>query len=336
VTLLLLGPRAGIILLSLSPVAYLTYQSYSLYTARAEERQRHIDQLQESQAQLASTLEREHQIADALQRSFLIGTPDGTFPNLSVRTAYKAALDEALVGGDFYDSFALPGGKAALVVGDASGKGLGAALRIAEVKYALRAYANQDTDPATILARLNRFACELRRNEDRPTDAFVVLALAVLDTNTGQTAISSAGTEPPVILATDGRATVIYSGGMPLGVDPEEDYPVTTVLLTPGDTLLMVTDGITEARRDGEILGYEGFLRLAIGALSQETLPRIKQAILEGAQSFARGQLQDDACLLLARWQPTPVPACGVGPAEALPLTASPVTTAREGAGGTA
>jgi serine phosphatase RsbU (regulator of sigma subunit) len=119
-------------------------------------------------------------------------------------------------------------------------------------------------------------------------------------------------------------------------VDPEEDYPVTTVLLTPGDTLLMVTDGITEARRDGEILGYEGFLRLAIGALSQETLPRIKQAILEGAQSFARGQLQDDACLLLARWQPTPVPACGVGPAEALPLTASPATAAREGAAGTA
>jgi serine phosphatase RsbU (regulator of sigma subunit) len=306
--LLLLGPHAGLILLSLSPVIYLTYQSYSLYTARAWERQEHIEQLQESHAQLASSLEREHQIAEALQRSFLIATPDGTFPHLCVKTGYKAASDEALIGGDFYDSFALPGGKVALVVGDASGKGMAAAVRIAEVKYALRAYANEHACPGAILARLNGFACELARRDGRPSDAFVVLALAVLDTDTGQIALSSAGTEPPLILGAGGRATVVYPGGMPLGVDPAESYPVTAAHLDPGDTFLMVTDGITEARRGGEILGYEGFVRLAAGALSLGTLPQMEQAILEGAQRFAQGRLQDDACLLLARWEQAPQP----------------------------
>jgi serine phosphatase RsbU (regulator of sigma subunit) len=300
--LLIFGPNLGTVLLFLTPVVYLTYQSYSLYTARARERQEHIEQLQESQAQLASSLEREHQVAEALQRSFLISTPDGTFPRLSVRTGYEPASDETLMGGDFYDTFSLPGGKVALVVGDASGKGIEAAVRIAEIKYALRAYAHQHPGPGAVLARLNEFACDLRRHEERPAGTFVALALAVIDTETGTLAVSSAGTEPPLILGAGGQARAVDAGGMPLGVDSTESYAVSETRLSPGDILLMVTDGITEARDGDHMLGYEGLTRIAAEAQPLQTLPRIGQAILQEARGFAQGKLQDDACLLLAQW----------------------------------
>ncbi len=92
-----------------------------------------------AQATLQTAYDREHRIAEVLQRSMLRSVPEGAFAGLSIATFYEAALAEAQIGGDFFDVFPIDGGKVVLLVGDVSGKGLAAAASTAEIKYALRA-----------------------------------------------------------------------------------------------------------------------------------------------------------------------------------------------------
>ena len=103
----------------------------------------------EAEAALRAALAKERHVAETLQRTILEDVPEDRFPGLAVASCYAAAWQEARIGGDFYDAFALEGGRAAFVVGDASGKGLEAAVRTAEVKFALRAFLHQDPTPAS-------------------------------------------------------------------------------------------------------------------------------------------------------------------------------------------
>jgi serine phosphatase RsbU (regulator of sigma subunit) len=137
---------------------------------------------------------------------------------------YESASDEAQIGGDFYDAFALPDGRAVLVVGDVSGKGLSAATRTAEVKFALRALLHEDPAPERALQRVNRFLCSQKRDRPSPDedaeDRFVALTLALIDPQTGQIHLASAGAEPPLVLrGEDGAAhEVSEARGIPLGI----------------------------------------------------------------------------------------------------------------------
>jgi PAS domain S-box-containing protein len=256
------------------------------------------------ETQIAAAYERERHTAETLQRSLLLKKPETAFPGLDVDALYTAAWDEALVGGDFFDAFALPENKAALVLGDASGKGLAAAARTVEVKYALRAFLREHPDPARTLERLNQVVSDTIGLDNRSSGTFVVVSLAVVDLASGEAHFSAAGAEPPLLLRADGPVETVQAGGMPLCADPGETYTSATLRLVPGDLILMVTDGITEARRGThDFLGYTGMTRLAQASLSLGSLHEIGEAILQGARDFAGGTLIDDACLLLARRQ---------------------------------
>lgn len=252
---------------------------------------------------LAAAAVRNERIAATLQRSMLEGTPAGKFPGLDVETLYVPALNESDVGGDFYDAFAINDEKVALVVGDVSGKGLSAAGRTAEVKYALRAYLHAYRSPDIALTHLNEFICESHRHErvTNAAEAFIVLALVLLNAADGDAEFSSAGAEPTVILRLDGSADLISVPGMPLGIRPGEVYSLKTALVASGETVLMATDGITEARRGDSFLGAEGMGELAAKAGSNAPLVELGAAVLNGARDFAKGVLRDDVCLLLAR-----------------------------------
>jgi serine phosphatase RsbU (regulator of sigma subunit) len=107
-----------------------------------------------------------------------------------------------------------------------------------------------------------------------------------------------------IVRANRGGAYAVESPGLPLGIQPDEGYRSVPFSLAPGDTLLLCTDGLTEARRGREFLGYEGLTELAGRVLNDTASGPLRQAaraILEGARAFARGVLKDDACLLLAR-----------------------------------
>jgi serine phosphatase RsbU (regulator of sigma subunit) len=122
-----------------------------------------------------------------------------------------------------------------------------------------------------------------------------------VDPLAGDAVYTSAGAEPLLVVRSGGAAERVGSPAMPVGIEPETLYGDTPVHLEPGDTVLLVTDGITEARNGRALLGYDGMVQLALQALQAPTLREAGEAILAGAQAFACGALSDDACLILAR-----------------------------------
>lgn len=243
----------------------------------------------------------ERQIAVTLQQALLAVPPENAFPGLELRTEYEAALDDADVGGDFLDAFNLPDGRVALVVGDVSGKGLEAAAHTAEIKYALRALLREYPSPEIALTRLNSVLCDAHSLDHAPREGFICLSLAVVNTRTGDLLFSAAGAEPPLIMRAAGGAEAVPVRGTPLIVSPKAEYQTVQGKMEPGDLLLMVTDGITEARRDREFFGYEGLMQSAQRTQGLNTLSQITQTILQDARSFGGGLFRDDVCLLLAR-----------------------------------
>ena len=261
---------------------------------------RDVTERKRVEARLTAAAQTER-VAETLQRCLLQSPTVGQFPGITVETLYQAALIESPIGGDFFDAFALDESEVALVVGDVAGKGLVAAGRTAEVKYALRAFLHEHRTPSHALAHLNDFICETHRCDPSHSEVFITLALVVVNASTGETTLSSAGAEPTLILRGDGSVEPVEVIGLPLGIRPGVEYATETLLLGVGETILMATDGITEARRGAAFLGIEGVASLAGQAGPAALLHELSQGIYGGACDFADGRLHDDACLLLAR-----------------------------------
>jgi PAS domain S-box-containing protein len=266
-----------------------------------------------AEAELAVAYNHEHRIAESLQRSLLSKPPRDAFPNLEIETVYLPAFEDVQVGGDFYDQFAMADGKVALVVGDVSGKGLEAAARTAEAKFTLRAYLRETQQPEEAMERLNTFLCDSQRLEKLPDLSFICLALVVIDPAAETAAVCVAGSEPPMLFR-GGAVEEVRITGLPLGVERETHYDVVQVRFSAGDSLIIATDGIMEARRRGELFGIEriiGIARQSLACPEEEQRPDserdmkplrdVGRDILQGAQDFAGGVLTDDACILLVR-----------------------------------
>lgn len=240
----------------------------------------------------------EKNIAETLQRSMLLRPKADQFPGLTVETIYEPAWSEAEVGGDFFDVFGLSEEHVAFIVGDVAGKGLKAAARTAEAKYALRVYLRETRSPAEAMMRLNTFLCETSGGDN--DDTFVALTVVVVARD-GTARAALAGSEAPILRRANGDIETISTMGMPVGVSPATAYEEKAFQLYTGDLLLILTDGITEARRGREFFGSEGAERVLreVGALP--SLTTIGETTVDAARSFANGTLRDDVCLLLAR-----------------------------------
>jgi serine phosphatase RsbU (regulator of sigma subunit) len=270
-----------------------------------QEAERERGQKSRRQAEeLRAAYDRERRIAQVLQHPLLLQIAENAVPGLSLATFYEPALAEAEVGGDFYDVLALPEGLTALVVGDTCGKGLAAAAHNTQVKDVLRAFLREaPRHPGETLSRVNKAVCNsLTIVDSAPHEAFIVLLLVVLDPASGEAVFASAGAEPLVIVRANGAAEVLQRPALPLGVLEEMEYEDSPLHLERGDTLVMVTDGITEARKGrGELLGHPGMVALVRESLRGRTLHEAGRHVLAGAHAFAGGALRDDACLVLAR-----------------------------------
>jgi PAS domain S-box-containing protein len=253
-------------------------------------------------ADLAIQYDREHRIADSLQRSLLEKPASDAFARVEFETFYRPAWNEAQVGGDFYDLFELEGGRIAMVVGDISGKGLEAAAKTAEIKFTLRAYMREYPQVSSAMVRLNEFLCESQTLSGDPTTYFLCLALALIDPATGELSVATSGAESPIIVRNDLVAEEAPTGGMPLGIISKLEYVSAGLTMNQGDLLVIATDGITEARpAGGEFLGMNGLSAILTRGGISGSLADIGEAILEHAAEHAGGALKDDACILLAR-----------------------------------
>jgi anti-sigma regulatory factor (Ser/Thr protein kinase) len=199
--------------------------------------------------------EREHRIAETLQRSLL---PERLpqLPGLSVAARYSPAAAEAEVGGDWYDVIPIPGGRVGLVMGDVAGKGLGAASMVGRLRSALRAYALEGHDPAAAVEQLNRLVwTELDESQ------MATLIYVIIDPADGGLRWVNAGHMPPLLVVGD-RLPHFLEGGrsVPLGVMPFPNFEENSVEVRPGATVVLYTDGLVE--RAGEHID-DGLAELA-------------------------------------------------------------------------
>lgn len=267
-----------------------------------------IDRRRRAEMALTLAHQRQQRIADSLQRSLLIVPSDDSFHGLAFETVYEPATDEARVGGDFYDIFAVDHDRVALFVGDVSGKGLEAAALTAEVKFTLRAYLREDPRASKALVRMNRFLVDTRSDFAWRESTFVCLTLAILDTRTGSVEFAVAGAERPLLIRHRGGIEEVQVSDLPLGILRDVPYRTDALNLAPGDILLLATDGLAEARSDDRMLGSDGVRLLIESAQRMESLTKMGKALLKGAQAFSGGILKDDVCLLLARRCPPTIP----------------------------
>ncbi|WP_406406850.1 SpoIIE family protein phosphatase [Streptomyces halstedii] len=193
--------------------------------------------------QRAMLYEQEHDLAEGLQQAMLPRRiPEVTGAQVAVR--YRSARLGQDIGGDWYDIIPLPGGRVGAVIGDVQGHDTHAAAVMGQLRIVLRAYAAEGHRPSTVMARASVFLHEL------DTDRFATCSYAEVDPVTGVVQLVRAGHVDPLVRNVDGSCRKLPSeGGLPLGLSAEFgqlDYPVSTIDLDPGQTMILYTDGLVE------------------------------------------------------------------------------------------
>ncbi|WP_052866770.1 SpoIIE family protein phosphatase [Streptomyces niger] len=254
----------------------------------------------------AMLFDQEHDLAEALQHAMLPRRIPGV-PGARIAVRYRAARLGQDIGGDWYDVIQLPGGppsgggRVAVVIGDVQGHDTRAATLMGQLRIVLRAYAAEGHPPATVMARASAFLHEL------DPERFATCTYADIDLTTGALQVVRAGHVDPLVRHAEGicrRLPVV--GGLPLGLSAEFgqlDYPVTTVRLAPGETLVLCTDGLVE--RPGHDLD-DGMARLARAV---RTGPQDVQQLADLLCTLSlSGDGEDDMALLLLRRSGTTPP----------------------------
>ncbi|HEY5173175.1 MAG TPA: SpoIIE family protein phosphatase [Acidimicrobiia bacterium] len=241
--------------------------------------------------------EAEHRIVELLQTSIV---PDRlpVIAGVEVAAAYRPAEVDVDVGGDWYDAFETPDGRIVIVVGDVAGHGVEAASFMGRVRNALRAYAFEDSDPATVLLRLHR----LIRNQD--DDAMVTAFVARYDPAIGMVSWSRAGHPPPLLVAPDGTTRFLDDvNGAPLGTMVRE-YRTATARLDPGALIVCYTDGLIE-RRDRILDDGLAWLDERVREYSGDPLATLCDKLVD--DPFVPHPSPDDICIVALRVEPPPV-----------------------------
>jgi len=207
-----------------------------------------------------------------------------------------ARLDPAKeVSGDLYDFFTVEPGKMCFVVGDVSGKGVAAGLFMAVTRTLIRATAVSGRRPMEILQKVNAQLCA-----ENPANLFVTMILGLLDTATGQMEYGQGGHNPPILVPTKGEPVYEPSGGMPLGVFEDAQFGQRRLELKPGETLLVYTDGVTEAMNPKRELFGEDRLKAAVQGQVNRSPESLTQKVVEAVVKFASGAEPSDDITLLA------------------------------------
>ncbi|HTQ80869.1 MAG TPA: PP2C family protein-serine/threonine phosphatase [Thermoanaerobaculia bacterium] len=232
----------------------------------------------------------ELEVARELQAEFLPRrVPD--LPGFRFAHSYRTANE---VGGDYYDFATLPDGRLALMVGDASGHGMAAALVMAIANASWKTALDLDPAPERVLALLNRALCRTRGKR-----TFMTVFYALLDPATGRLEYISAGHPFPLLRRGDGRVEELGEGGLPLGIREPLTYRPGETVLDPGDLLVLYTDGLVEATDPGnvEAFGYERLQRLVAGGGEPQIL---HDRILNHFDAHVGGEpLRDDLTLMI-------------------------------------
>ncbi len=238
--------------------------------------------------------EQELNIARTIQQALL---PHGfrDFPHLAVSGVNFPCHG---VGGDYFDVFSMADGATAFLIADVSGKGLGAALLTTMLQGALSGL-SIGSSPALVFNHLNRFLCEHSDVGKYATVFFGVLA------PDGTLDYINAGHPSPLVLRGSQVLEPFTQGSFPVGLIPGTEYAASTMHIEPDDTLILFSDGVTEAMdRSSEEYGTER-LRNALSNQQLAPLDQLQASLMQSVESFTQGTSQgDDITLLLVRYRP--------------------------------
>ncbi|MGW7055682.1 SpoIIE family protein phosphatase [Streptomyces sp. NPDC054887] len=253
--------------------------------------------------QRAMLFEQDKDLAEGLQQAMLPRRIPSV-PGAQIAVRYRSARLGRDIGGDWYDVIPLPGGRVGAVIGDVQGHDTHAAAVMGQLRIVLRAYAAEGHTPATVMARASVFLHEL------DTERFATCTYAETDLTTGVVQLVRAGHIDPLVRHVDGTCRRLpAAGGLPLGLSAEFgrlEYPVSTVELDPGQTLLLCTDGLVELPGADLDDGMQMLSALVHSGPSdlQELADRLCEVVDE------RGG-EDDVALLLLRRKAADVPRAG-------------------------
>ena len=262
---------------------------YGKTRARLERRNVELQGMVQAGAARLEIQEEELQRAREIQES-LLPKEIPQLPGFEVASAWQPAR---AVGGDYFDVLKLGENRLAICIADVSGKGVPAALLMANVQASLRASVRDLDSPARVCSIINGMLCK-----SIAADKFVTFFCGVLDAASRTFRYCNAG-HPYPILVSSGAVRTLDQGGAVLGVLPDWTYEDSSVDLISGDRLLLFTDGITEAEGpQGEEFGMEKVAAFA-KAHAANSAARINQQLLAQVSDFCGAQFRDDATLLV-------------------------------------
>jgi serine phosphatase RsbU (regulator of sigma subunit) len=276
---------ASLTILSVQPGSPVTRETIEQATAIGGQAALAIDN--------ARLYQQQKQFSDTMQRSLLPRSVP-KLQGLELGDAYESSA-RVEVGGDVYDYMELGDGRLAVALGDVTGHGIEAAADMAMAKFVFRSLAREHPEPADFLQSAN----EVVVGEIAP-GKFITLVYLLIDGSTGEVAAAGAGHPPPRIIGADGLVTGLEARGLVLGIEPAQHYEEVRATLEVGGAVVLYTDGVIEARRNGELYGLE---RLDRVLSERRDLPanELAQFVLDDCRDFARGELADDCAVVVVR-----------------------------------
>lgn len=257
----------------------------------------YIRQLTETTA-ARERMESELKIAHDIQMSIL----PKTFPPFPTREEfdlYALIAPAREVGGDFYDFFQLGDNLLCFVIGDVSGKGVPAALFMAITKTLIKSFAKEDVTPDAILSHVNQ---ELAAENE--TCMFVTLFCGLFDMKSGEIQYTNAGHNPPLVIKKDGTAEWLpRTKSLVAGAMQEIQYECERIRLSPGDSMFLYTDGVTEAMNHSDELFSEERLAKALSDSAEMEIKAVIGKIMDAIYRFSDGAPQsDDITMMMIRY----------------------------------
>jgi len=245
-----------------------------------------LREAREAQGRLLG-LERDLELAERIQRAIL---PD-SLPSSDSVELHGETLAARSIGGDFYDAFALPDGRLGFLIADVVGKGIPAALYMAMSAVLLRSTALSAATPAAALRKANE-ALASRKSFD---SMYVTVLLGALDTASGEVTLSSAGHPAPLHVGPAGAVTPLpLPPATPVGLLPDGEYQDRAFPLAPGEALVLVTDGVTDAEDEAGARFGEERLATTLRAGPRGSAKELVRGLFNAVLDFSSGAAQAD------------------------------------------
>jgi len=241
----------------------------------------------------ARLYQQQKEFADTMQRSLLPqAVPE--LAGLELGAAYESSA-RVEVGGDVYDFMELPDGRLAVALGDVTGHGIEAAADMAMAKFVFRSLAREHPEPSDFLQAAN----DVIVGEIAP-GKFITMVYVVIDPRTGELAVAGAGHPAPRILRSNHALESLDARGLVLGIERGQLYEDVRGRLDVGDGVVLYTDGVLEARRNGELYGFERLDAALVGE-AERPPEHVARAVLDDCRAFAQGELADDCAIVVVR-----------------------------------